>query len=92
VTGQNQLPTWFGLALRVGGVVVAVVLGFAALQGSVNALDTRVDTIEQSTEKHEEQLHLIRETQIRVVVTLEQIRKDIAEIKVNLKEHDDNGN
>ena len=76
-------------ALRIGAVVVAIALSWAALDARVEAIDTKVDHVEQSYTEHEEKLELIREIQIRVVVTLEQIRRDIAEIKTNLKEHDE---
>jgi septation ring formation regulator EzrA len=89
MNGTSQLPAWFGLSLRVGAFVIAGLLAFTTLQGNVKAIDTRVTTIEDEVARHKEQMDLMREIQIRVVVTLEQMSDDISEIKDDLKEHKD---
>ena len=87
MTDQNQLPAWFPMALRIGAVVVAVTLAFAALQGNVNAIDHRVNTLEEDDTKDDEEIKKIREIQIQIVTILERVEQKIDDIDTDLNEH-----
>ncbi len=88
MNGQNtSLPPWLGLGLRIAAFLVLGTLAFATVQSKVNALDTKVEKMEANEVRHEEQMQVLRETQILLVYTVKRIAEDVKEIKEDVKEH-----
>ena len=88
--GQNsKMPTWIGLSLKVGGVVVACTLTFAALSAKVDATDIIAEDNKVRVEKHEERIDAMERVQIETVTILKAMQDTLVEIKEDIKNHDD---
>ena len=89
MNGQNDVPNWLNPALKVGGILIAGLLAFTALQAQVNATDLVAQDNKVNVEKHEERLDSMQLTQIETVVLLRGMKETLDEIKEDLKKHDD---
>ena len=88
MNGQNaKLPTWVGMSLRVGGVIVAGTLAFAMLSAQVTATDLIAEDNKVKIEKHEERIDAMERVQIETVVLLKNMKETLDEISEDVKEH-----
>ena len=90
MNGQNgNLPAWFGIAIRIGGVLIAGVAAFTLLQAQVGATDLIAHDNKDKIEVHEERLDTIQMTQVEVVIILKGMEKTLEKIETKLEEHDE---
>lgn len=87
MTSQNELPAWSISLLRIGAVLVAVTLAFAALHGSVSAIDYRLTVVEDDDARDDEKLAKISEIQVRVLSMLERIEEKIDDLDEDMEQH-----
>ena len=88
MNGRNQIPTWLGIGIRIGGVLLAGVLAFATVSARVDATDLVAQENKEKIEKHEDRIDQMERTQIQTVTILKQMQVTLDQIKEDLKEHD----
>jgi len=88
VNGQNvSLPSWLGVSLRVGGVLIAGVMAFTTLQADVTATDVMANDNKDQIERHEERLDAMQMIQVEQMVILKSMKDTLEEVRDDVKEH-----